>query len=191
VQSRVDDVLDAAEYCRRETQATEIFLLGLCYGATLAVSAALSSQSVAGVIAWSPILDGERYAGELLRADLTAQMVLHRKIIHDREALAAQILSGTPVNIEGYEIGKALYGEMSSMRLTSQLRDATKPVLVVQIAPGERVDAQYAELAQPGHGSVSFEAVRELKFWTQQKSVFPPCERLFELTTDWLSRQAS
>lgn len=191
VATRVADIHDAVEFCRRQTGIETTYVLGLCYGATLALCAALSAETIAGAVAWAPIMDGERYAGELLRAHLTAQMVVHRKIIHDREALVRQITADQPVNIEGYEIGKALYAEMITIDLMKLLSGATKRVLVQQISPTERTDSQYAALTKPPNQFIEFRSSREIKFWTQQKNVFPPCDELFAQTAGWLLQAAS
>jgi alpha/beta superfamily hydrolase len=191
VSSRVADIVDAVQFCRGELQVEHVYVLGLCYGATLALCATLRERAGDGVVAWAPVMDGRRYANELLRAHLTSQMVLHRKILHDRAALVQQIRADGTVNIEGYEIGRALYGEMIELDLMAVLRDAAKPVLALQIAPSERIEAQYAELAQMQNPAVEFGCVREMKFWTQQKKVFPPCEPLFVQTADWLVKTSN
>lgn len=188
VRSRIADVDDAVAHCRQLTGAAQVYVHGLCYGATLGTCAALANDVVAGAVAWAPVMDGERYAGELLRAHLSAQMVVHRKIVHDREALVRQIMADEAVNVEGYEIGKALYSEMTGIDFPSVLRGAGKRVLVMQIAPTDRVETQYAVLNGLGCAAVQFETAREAKFWMQQKTVFPYCEDLFTRTADWLSR---
>jgi pimeloyl-ACP methyl ester carboxylesterase len=187
VSTRLDDIHDAVEFCRRETGAARVILVGLGYGATLALRAALGSPApaVAGVVAWSPVMDGKRYINDILRAHLSAQMLVHRKVIHDREALVGQILADQSVNIEGYEIARPLFTEMVEVDLVGLLRGARLPVLVQQIGPAERVDPQYAELAQIG-GAVQFEVVQELKFWTQQKKIYSACESLFQRTAQWV-----
>jgi alpha/beta superfamily hydrolase len=188
VQSRMADVEDAVAFCREQSGATKVYVLGLSYGATIGTCAALRDSNVTAAIAWSPVMDGQRYASEVLRAHLSAQMVVHRKIIHDREALVQQILSGRPVDVEGYEIDKALYEGMTSIDLAAALKKADKPVLIAQIAPTERVESQYSMLAALGNSNVEFRAFRETRFWTQQKNVFPPCEQLFAQTAQWLSK---
>jgi exosortase A-associated hydrolase 2 len=188
VTTRTADIADAVTFCRERTKIDRVYLLGLCYGATLALHASLREGTGAGVVAWAPVMDGGRYAAELLRTHLTAQMVLHRKIVHDREALVRQIMADETVNIEGYEIGRALYTEMIGLDLMPLLRSATTPVLAMQIAPSERVDPAYHGLSTLQNRSVRFDVVRELKFWTQQKTIFPYCEPLFERTTEWLAR---
>jgi alpha/beta superfamily hydrolase len=190
VMSRVRDIHDAVDFCRRETQARHVYLLGLCYGATLALRASLANDerdAVAGVIAWAPVMDGERYINDILRVHLSAQMVIHRKVIHDREALIGQIMADQSVNIEGYEIAKPLFAEMVGADVLAMMRDARKPVLVAQIGPAERIDSQYVPVSQLAGPVVQFEVVQELKFWTQQKKIFPSCEDLFARTSRWLA----
>lgn len=186
VASRIDDSLDAVAFCRQATSADRVLLLGLRYGANIATCAALVGEQVDGAVAWAPIMDGANYVNELLRAHLTAQMVVHRKVVQDRDALVAQIQAGGTVNVEGYEISSALYGQMAAMSLTERLRGSAKPILVQQISPGEDVERQYAALQGIGNPLVQFQKVREPRFWTQQKVVFPPCEELFNRTAEWL-----
>lgn len=186
VTTRVADIADAVEFCRQQTRVDRVYVLGLCYGATLALCAALREGSGAGVVAWAPVMDGERYAGDLLRAHLSGQMVVHRKIVHDREALVQQIMANQAVNIEGYELGRALYSEMIDVDLMALLRSANKRAMVLQVSPAERIESQYAPLVEFSNAMVEFRSIRELRFWAQQKSVFPPCEELFGQTADWL-----
>lgn len=190
VSSRLADIEDAARLCRSQTGAEQIYSLGLCYGATLALWAALSSPQLGGAIGWAPVMNGERYLGDLLRAHLTAQMVLHRKVIHDREALIAQIESGRTVNVEGYEIARPLYSQMRELNLASRLLAADKPILVQQVSPGEALESQYAALQGGANPRLQFRKVREARFWTQQKSIFPSCDELFTSTADWVVSRA-
>lgn len=191
VATRVADIADAVEFCRQQTRVDRVYVLGLCYGATLALCAALREDAAAGVVAWAPVMDGERYAGDLLRAHLSGQMVLHRKVLHDREALVQQIMANQTVNIEGYELGRALYSEMIDVDLMALLRGSNKRVLVLQISPAERVESQYAPLIEFSNATVEFSSIRELRFWAQQKNVFPHCQHLFAQTADWLTKSAS
>jgi uncharacterized protein len=188
VHSRVGDILDAAQFCRDEVQVDKICLLGLGYGGTMAIEAAPRADYIAGVAAWSPIVDSRQYIYDTLRQNLAAQIVVHRKVINDRDALVAQINAGQDVNVEGYEIGRALYAEMIAVDLIQQLQCIDKPVLALQVAPGERIDPQYAPLQQLSNELVRFEAIREDKFWLQQKKIFPECRALFTRTAAWLNQ---
>lgn len=191
VATRVRDIHDAIDFCRRETGASRVVLVGSGYGATLALRATLEQPhgAVSAVIAWSPVIDGERYLNDVLRVHLSAQMLLHRKVIHDREALVARILADDTVNIEGYEIGKPLFSQIVGANVVEMLHKSATPVLIQQVGPAERVDSQYeavSRLPRP----VEFEVVQELKFWTQQKKIFPPCDALFTRAAGWLTQAA-
>jgi uncharacterized protein len=190
VSSRMRDIEDAAALLRDRTAAERVFAVGLCYGATLALSVALSSSQLDGVVAWAPVMDGEKYLGDLLRASVAAQMVVHRKVLHDREALVAQIRDGRTVNVEGYEIGNALYSEMCNLNLPERLRSAAKPMLIQQLSPTDAVESQYASFVGSPPPNVHFQKVREMRFWTPQKSVFPLCDGLFEGAAAWLESVA-
>jgi alpha/beta superfamily hydrolase len=190
VVSRLADIRDAVNFCRKETGATRVFLLGLRYGGTLALLAALDFNEVDGAVGWAPVMDGERYMGEILRAHLSNQMVVHRKILQDRDALVEQIKSGSTVNVEGYEIGEALYAQVRGVDLGARLRGGGKPLLIMQISPSDRVEPQYKELAGLRNPLVTFEQVREERIWVQPKMPFPPCTDLFELTRQWLAAAA-
>jgi hypothetical protein len=93
------------------------------------------------------------------------------------------------VNIEGYEIAKPLFSQMVRSDVIELLRHSATPVLVQQIGPAERVDTQYQALSQLPK-PVEFEVVRELKFWTQQKKIYPPCDDLFARASHWLTKVA-
>jgi uncharacterized protein len=191
VSTRVRDIHDAVDFCRQEARVSRVQLVGLGYGATLALRAALEQhhEAVAGVVAWAPVIDGERYLNDILRAHLSAQMLIHRKVIQDRQALVDQILRDESVNIEGYEIARPLFTEIVQANVPELLGRAATPVLVQQIAPTPRVDAQYQDLAQLAGSLVQFEVVQEQKFWLQQKKIFSPCEALFERTAQWLAER--
>lgn len=186
VLSRVADTLDAVERCRAQTNVEHVYVLGLRYGATLALSTAMQNTSVAGVVAWAPVIDGDRYLNDILRAHLTAQMVVYRKVIHDREALIGQLGAGRTVNVEGYEISGQLYEQMRAIKVPDLVRGASKPVLIQQIGPSDSLDHSYVELAGFGNPAVAVQPIRESKFWTQQRSIYPPCEELFTRTATWL-----
>jgi hypothetical protein len=90
------------------------------------------------------------------------------------------------VNIEGYEIANPFFSELLATDTRKLLDEQPAKLALVQIAPVERIDPQYAPFAEAGDPRVQFFAVREAKFWMQQKTIFSPCEQLFARTTQWL-----
>src|SRR5690606_18367316 len=68
-----------------------VALLGLRYGATLALLAATENPDIERLVLWDPVVDIAQYLQDQLRTNLTTQMVLHGKVIENREQLVARI----------------------------------------------------------------------------------------------------
>ena len=84
-------------------------LLGLRLGATLAATAAESRPDVDRLVLWAPIVDGARYAQDLLRINITTQLAVYREVREDRAALVEAMRAGQTANVDGYEVGIAMY----------------------------------------------------------------------------------
>src|SRR5688500_16249550 len=134
LESRVADV-DAAIAALREAVPglASVSLVGLRFGGSIAALAASRRDDVARVVVWDPVPDGAAYMQSVLRINIAAQMALHRKVITDREAMVASLEAGRTVNIEGYDLGLALYKSASSLLLADVLPRYGGRTLLVQI----------------------------------------------------------
>ncbi len=56
-----------------------------------------------------PILNPVSYLEDALRANLTAQMTRHKKIIKNRDVLIKEIQDGQLINVDGFLIGKEMW----------------------------------------------------------------------------------
>ena len=61
LQSWTDDIGQAIDCIREKSNATSVTLLGLRFGATLAALTAEQRPDVHSLVAWEPVLAGERY----------------------------------------------------------------------------------------------------------------------------------
>lgn len=186
IDSRVADTCSAVAHAGERFGVDRIILLGLGVGAMIAAAAARNLDEVAGLAMWAPIASGSRLLNDMLRMHLTAQMVVHRKVIHDREALVRQIMAGGQVNVEGYDIARPLYEQLAAIELEAMLAVISVGTLVVQISPQDRTEGQYAGLERPTRQDMQFRRVQEHKFWVQQRAVFPSCQELFGVTHEWM-----
>ena len=92
--TRMGDIRSAIGAAKEKFGTPNVFLLGLRMGATLVMlTGATINKEVRGLIAWAPILDLRRYIMDILRANLSWQMVIHKKILYNRDELAEKILS--------------------------------------------------------------------------------------------------
>jgi len=188
VSSRIEDILQAVDTVRDEVDAKNIFLLGLRMGGTLAILAAERTEKVSGVIAWSPVILPGKYNYNILRSNLSVQMVLHKKILFNREQLIEKIKNGETVNVDGYELSDPYWAECSRIDLAGDTHILKKPLLFVEISPSLRLGKESQHfLDGQNQKQLTRKIVKEQKFWLQLKTIYPSCIELFSITTDWVN----
>lgn len=187
ISSRLEDVQGAVEYLLKTVDVAGVFLLGLRLGGTLALLSHDRHPRTKGVVAWAPILKGQDYLYKVLRANLSYQLLLHKKVLHDRKALIEIMNRGELVNVDGYEISRTLFQEASSIDLTGSDFRLQRPALIIQISSNGKPANGTRETVE-GNGShcPTSKWVSEVEFWQPLKKVYPPCEELFIMTLDWI-----
>jgi exosortase A-associated hydrolase 2 len=179
-ETRIGDTCLAVDTVRElNPAATEVTLLGLRLGASVAAAAAARRSDVARLILWDPVVDGAAYMQTVLRANLMFQMALHRKVIENRDALVARLARRESVNIDGYELTEPLYQQVSGFHLADVLMQFSGMTLIVQVNQGEaQVKPELANLAET-NDRCRVEAVQEEPFWREIKTFY---QRASELT---------
>jgi hypothetical protein len=123
----------------------------------------------------------------VLRLNLMYQMAIHRKVIEDRELLAARLANGETVNIEGYELAEPFFKQVSEFRLTDVLTQFVGKTLLVQINQGDApMKPELAALAA-ADGRCLVDAVQEVQFWKEIKFFCRRSAALTKATLDWLA----
>lgn len=129
----LDDVRAAVATLRAETGVTDVALVGLRFGATLAALAA-TSVGAAKLALIQPIVRGDLYVMDLLLANLAAEMVLNRKVGVTRESLLAQLDAGHAVNLFGYHLTAAQYRALKDVDLARAPAPDGPPTLLLDVA---------------------------------------------------------
>lgn len=165
---------------------TDVTLVGLRLGATIAAVTAAQRTDVQRLVLWDPVTIGDDYMQAVLRTNLMYQMALHGKVIENREALAQRLASGETVNIEGYELGQALFHEASALRLEETTQRLALPTLIVSVPQREgppRDDLAALATACP---NVRLTTAVEDPFWREIRPFYRRAANLHKVTADWL-----
>lgn len=180
LKTRIEDANLAIDSIRDLNPAvTDVTVLGMRLGASVAAAAAARRSDVARLVLWDPVIDGAAYMQNVLRMNLMYQMAQHHKVIENRDALVARLANGETVNIEGYELAQPLFRQVSDFRLQDTLTQFTGNVLIVQINQGETpIKPELSELAGR-HQKSRVESVQEEPFWKEIKTFY---QRAPELT---------
>jgi len=191
--SIADDLADlraAIDFVRQRTGQARVTLLGLRLGATLAALGSASWPDVARQILWAPIVNGERYAQELLRINLATQLAVHREVREDRQALVTAMRAGTPVNVDGYLLGATRYDDLQQVQPGRQPLAFAGPSLVL------RVERMATPPPQPeltafvdALGAATLQVVREEPFWKEIAELYEEAPQVYEATMTWLEER--
>lgn len=191
VETAVADVRCAIEEICLRSGAAGVTLLGLRFGATIAALVAERVPSVNRLVLWAPIVDGERYMQELLRTNVATQTAVYKEVRHDRAELVGMIRRGQTVNIDGYEMGHALYAEASAINLVALPKGHKGPCLVVQVdrQPGRPAPELHALASSYAQGVLLF--AQEEPFWKEIARFYDRAPSLYDVTTGWLRSTGS
>jgi exosortase A-associated hydrolase 2 len=186
-ESRIQDACFAVDSLRElSPKVTEVTLLGLRFGASVAAAAAARLKNVARLVLWDPVLDGAAYMQSVLRWNLMFQMALHQKVVEPRDVLVTRLLSGGTVNIEGYDMSARLFEQASEFRLPAVLKHVNAQTLIVQINQGDNpVKPELAALAD-GRRDLTIAQVNEEPFWREIKVFCQHSASLTAVTRNWL-----
>lgn len=183
----IADIRTAAnELQNRMPDLSGINLLGLRYGATLAVLAAAGNPHFERLVLWDPVVDMAQYLLDQLRSNLTTQMVLHGKVITNRDELVARIRADEAVNIDGYDLANPFFDQACAIQLLEAAAQVRVPVQIIEIARASqaaRTDLQALAAAFP---DAQLQRVEELQFWKEIKQFVQHSPALAGALQTWL-----
>lgn len=190
IESRVLDILAAANWFQSNAGVKFIGFMGLRLGALLAALAAkIANPSF--LILWEPVIDGEAYIQQCLRSNLATQMALYRKIHYTREQLIEQIKTGKNVNIDGYLISPSFYEQIIEVKLNKGGVLPCLPILTCEINKTGRMPIgpdilSFKEICEKTHDKSCFKAIKEMPFWGELRVYFQSSPVLFDETIRWI-----
>jgi exosortase A-associated hydrolase 2 len=194
VETMLSDIQTASELLRTRGRLDMMGILGVRLGGTLAMLVAPQSKDVDWLAVIEPIVDGKLFMAECLRSNLTLQMVAYKKILKDRKALVESLMAGEEVSIEGYQLTKTLYEQISAVNLLTLQPASKKGCLVIGLGKGvsqrsgESVLEKLCKKLQNEGSEVRFEQVEEVQFWLDQRVYKQHSAKIEEVIVNWLHK---
>lgn len=189
VESRLIDISSALKFFEHKTCIQRVALLGIRFGATLAAILAEKEGGVDALMLWAPVLKGYNYIQQLLRINLAEQVVVHRKVLYTRQELVKGLNEGRKINVEGYEISKELYEQISIVDLLARDRYFGRKTALVQFCknPTENdPDMEMLKVLYSRNGEAELIKSSDPPFWEDMKYYPAFTTDLFDKTVDWL-----
>jgi exosortase A-associated hydrolase 2 len=189
----LEDIEAAAAALRSNLSLEKIGLLGLRFGATLAVRAAERIPDVADLILWEPVIDGRSYFAADLRKKLIKEMMTRGKTAGSRTALLDQLERGEgQIDLDGYRVTGKLYAGLAGLNLPHLITNFRGRCFLCQVSFTDKIGAHVNALKEcytRCGASATLTAVIEESFWN--KIDFAGCPKLIKATLGWLDQSAN
>lgn len=192
----VDDTRHALGLLRERCGVRRTGLFGPRFGGAVALEACLEHRAADFLVLADPVLDAQAYFYKLLRSNLTSQLLIHDKVVRDRDHLVADLESGGSVNIDGYLLGSAFYRSVRDLNFFEDPRVGPNlpPTLLLEISARESGPAQRpARFAEKWAATPSPPELRSVDLpilWEGQKTYCPHPAALFDAVAGWIPRAA-
>jgi uncharacterized protein len=190
VKTNLADIQTAVKWLQRNRPVEcGTGLLGLRFGATLACLAAEKLEKLSCLVMWEPIVNGAKYMKEMLRINMSTQSAVYREIRTKTDLLVEKMKSGETVNIDGYEMGWAMYDQASCINLIVSKKKFSGRTFVVEInrkitSEGLRLK-QFVETFNAGQISEALED----PFWKEIRRYYGKAQNIYRVTIDWLEKE--
>ena len=123
LQSWTDDIGQAIDWIRDQSNATSVMLLGLRFGAALAALTAEQRPDVHSLVAWEPVIEGEKYLQSLRK--------MHARMIDLWVSKTTTPNDSKKEEILGFEFSRSLLDEIEQIDIN--LRELYLPQLIVDL----------------------------------------------------------
>jgi alpha/beta superfamily hydrolase len=178
--SREADLDAALQMAQRRSGQTPI-VLGVRLGGTLALAAVKRGTPMAGLVVWEPVVDPAQYVHQLLRVNVSTQMVALGRIERDRSELIADARNGGVVSVNGFGLSGPFIDALLALDLDSKIGQLSIPTLWLS--------TMLADQTVTSNPSVVAKRVTTFPFWKEPKSHRSVPPSFLVETVEWLASE--
>jgi hypothetical protein len=166
VQDWVDDVVDAANWLRAQYPDVRFSVLGLRAGCWVAGTAA-PEIGADQLLLCAPVYDGASYVQELLRANLTMQLSVYKRVVDSRKDLIERLQAGRSINFGGHEVGLQMVESLQTCKISAllQVNDCSCEVIQLEKSGAGSTLASTPSPAIDGFGDHRIHTCKSQSFW--------------------------
>lgn len=187
------DAEEAVAWLRRRADIRAIAFVGTRWGALVAAGVAAGTTS-APLALWEPTVDAVRYFEEVFRFRQMSRLSLGRT--GARRSLVEEIQDTGFADVFGFRIDRAIVESSRGRALERELGSTPRPVLLVQVDPGDELRDEYEDLVSGWREAgfpVDVRTIPGQEAWwfpgTQWRaSAMERSEMIVAETADWLAR---
>jgi hypothetical protein len=134
---------------------------------------------MAGLVVWEPVVDPAQYVHQLLRVNVSTQMVALGKIERDRSDLIADARRGGIISINGFGLSGPFIDALLALDLDSKVGQLSIPTLWLSTTA--------ADQTVTSNPSVVAKRVSTFPFWKEPKTHRSAPPSFLAETVEWLA----
>lgn len=164
----IDDIATAADELCSRSGVSDVVLLGLRLGGTLALAAAARSGA-ASVILWEPVVSGRSFFDLTIKRQMMRRQLIGSTDPGDRcpPVRTGEHLSDDIIDLDGFPLSRAAAEEIRSLDCATAGGEYDGPIRLLQISHTENVSREYGELAAALGDRADVAAVKCPPFWNR------------------------
>jgi pimeloyl-ACP methyl ester carboxylesterase len=206
ITSMTSDILAAVEVLRRRGPFERVGLVGVRFGATLAVLAATEAQTRGAghqpsrLILWEPILELWSYVFAELRQTVAMQTLLFRDVRLTRDQIVENVLAGKPSLVDGYDmnciddgypLGREFVEQAKAVDLSGAWAKISVPTLIVNVKkkegpPAPKLLEIAGQLKARGVSAEIVVAVEPALPWLHERFFMTRSPDVYQRTLNWI-----
>jgi pimeloyl-ACP methyl ester carboxylesterase len=128
--TRIGDLRAVIRAAREKTGRVPI-VVGVRLGGAIAALASAEEAAVRQLVLWEPVLDTDQYLQQMLRVNVSTQMVQHGRVLKERPELIAEARNGQPVSVNGYRLSGTFIDALLELNVIAAIEKFEGRILAV------------------------------------------------------------
>ncbi|MFZ2658567.1 MAG: alpha/beta hydrolase [Victivallales bacterium] len=166
--SWMEDICSGISCLQKRFQNPRISLLGIRFGATLAVQFALKEHGIEDLILIDPIIQGQPYIDEILQQKYIREMMTFGEAKSDVDAMSAELKNNGKLDIDGTMVSSGFFDEVKAIDIGRQDLSSLKRILLLQQSPRKSLLPAYENFqrkCQEGNVNLELSLLTVPPFW--------------------------
>jgi alpha/beta superfamily hydrolase len=177
-ESMVENIIDGCKYLSNNHNVSHFSLLGFEIGALVAMHVQVKLKTIDKMLLIEPIDDLKPFLSEVLRANLSHQLSVHKQILKDRDVLISEIKRGISVNVDGFIINKRLYESFESVSINNDTFIFNGKVHFVFLNNSKKIKQEYLKFKDV-YENATLDVIDREFVWSSWKYFIPKPKELF------------
>jgi len=144
----VEDAVNAANYARALSGASQIVWVGIRFGALVAAHAISRIADTIGLALWEPALNAHDYLTKAMRHVLYYEMSLGERPSKTVDQMTEQLKRGDKISLLGFDLYRKFFDSADGADLLDALQPWSGPTLIAQFQNHSRLSRGHSQLRE-------------------------------------------